>query len=426
MKFPVLSSCVVYRSLKSIGCNIFLFLCLLASSILVSCKKDHIEPDDTSYKKEKTIFVYMPWTGSKQNLYDYFKNNIEDIKKGIVEQGGLKSTNLLVFIAKSKDKSHLIRIGYQKGACYNDTLTVYPDGAMNTPHKLAALLDKVTEVAPAPLYSMIIGGHGVGWIYSESVSPAMHRRIATALDKSQAMGLPITRQTRYLGGSDIQMDIDDLANGIKRSKVQHLQFLLFDDCNMANIETAYELNRATDYIIACPTEIMGYGMPYSDMWKYLAPTQPDYKNAIESFHRFYSNYSIGSLPYHFGTISVTDCRKIDEMIGVLETIHNKYTLGTDVGSELQILDGYVPSVFFDFSDYIHRLCANDTELIKRFDTTLLQLVPYERHTEAYFSALENAGDHYIKSCCGLTISAPSTNNMVSRSKYRSNFYALFQ
>ena len=114
------------------------------------------------------------------------------------------------------------------------------------------------------------------------------------------------------------------------------------------------------------------------------------------------------------------------MMRVLDVVHNKYRLGTDVGSDLQVLDGYDPVVFFDFADYIHRLCVGDAELTKRFDYALSQLVPYERHTEYYFSSLTYAGEHRINTCCGLTISAPSTNTMVVNSKPKSHFYALFR
>lgn len=410
---------------KNLG-SVFMLLCMFVAATLVSCSKEGEDPDDTPSTKEKTIFVYMPWTGSGQSLYDFFVNNIKDMKKGIVEQGGLNNTNLLVLIANSIDKSHLVNITYRNGKCYNDTLKTYDDGAMNTSDKMTDLLNKVAEVAPACIYSMMIGSHGVGWIYAEKVSESAQRRIAADRDRNKAMGLPITRQSRYFGGGAVQMNIDDLAEGIRRSKVNHLQFLLFDDCYMANIETAYELSRVTDYLIGCPTEIMGHGMPYREMWKYLAPIHPDYGKAVDRFYDFYSNYSIGSIDYHYGTISVTDCRNIDAMMQVLDDIHARYRIGTSVGSNLQVLDGYRPAAFFDFSDYIHKLCAGDATLVGRFDRALSQLVPFERHTANYFSSLTNAGEHSISTCCGLTISAPSTNIMVTNSKPRSHFYALFR
>lgn len=407
---------------KNLG-SVFMLLCMFVAATLVSCSKEGEDPDDTPSTKEKTIFVYMPWTGSVQNLYDFFVNNIKDMKKGIVEQGGLNNTNLLVLIANSIDKSHLINVTYRNGKCYNDTLKTYDDGAMNTPSKMSSLLNEVVKIAPAPIYSMMIGSHGVGWIYTGSISRSMLHSIEADRARNKMLGLPITRQTRYFGGSDIQMNIDDLAEGIRNSNIHHLQFLLFDDCYMANIETAYELRNVTDYLIGCPTEIMGHGMPYYEMWKYLASIQPDYGKAVEGFYNFYSNYAYNGKDYHYGTISVTDCRKVDNMMQVLTAINSRYRIGRNVDSNLQVLDGYRPAAFFDFVDYIHKLCAGDANLIRKFDAALLQLIPFERHTAQYYSSLTNNGAHIINTCCGLTISAPSTNAMVINSKPRSHFYA---
>lgn len=403
--------------------NIMMLLCVFLSSFIVSCSKED-EPDDKKeYTKEKTIFVYMPWTGSAANLYKYFVVNIKDMKKAIIEQKGLKQTNMLVLIANDPNKSHLIKITYRNGKCYDDTLKTYNDGAMNTPSKMSSLLNEVVKIAPAPIYSMMIGSHGVGWIYTGSTSRSMLQSIEADRARNKMLGLPITRQTRYFGGSDIQMNIDDLAEGIRNSNMHHLQFLLFDDCYMANIETAYELRNVTDYLIGCPTEIMGHGMPYYEMWKYLASIQPDYGKAVDGFYNFYSNYEIGNVKYHYGTISVTDCRKVDNMMQVLTAINSRYRIGRNVDSNLQVLDGYRPAAFFDFADYIHRLCNNNTVLKEQFDKALAELVPYERHTAMYFSSLTEAGEHIINTCCGLTISAPSTNAMVINSKPRSRFYA---
>ena len=407
---------------KNLG-SVFMLLCMFVAATLVSCSKEGEDPDDTPSTKEKTIFVYMPWTGSGKNLYDFFVNNIKDMKKGIVEQGGLNNTNLLVLIANSIDKSHLINVTYHNGKCYNDTLKTYDDGAMNTPSKMSSLLNEVVKIAPAPIYSMMIGSHGVGWIYTGSTSRSMLHSIEADRARNKMLGLPITRQTRYFGGSDIQMNIDDLAEGIRNSNIHHLQFLLFDDCYMANIETAYELRNVTDYLIGCPTEIMGHGMPYYEMWKYLASIQPDYGKAVEGFYNFYSNYAYNGKDYHYGTISVTDCRKVDNMMQVLTAINSRYRIGRNVDSNLQVLDGYRPAAFFDFVDYIHKLCAGDANLIRKFDAALLQLIPFERHTAQYYSSLTNNGAHIINTCCGLTISAPSTNAMVINSKPRSHFYA---
>ena len=126
--------------------NIMMLLCVFLSSFIVSCSKED-EPDDKKeYTKEKTIFVYMPWTGSAVNLYNFFENNIDDMKKGIIEQKGLKNTRLLILIANDPNKSHLIEVIYRNGKCYDDTLKTYNDGAMNSPAKMTALLNEIKRI----------------------------------------------------------------------------------------------------------------------------------------------------------------------------------------------------------------------------------------------------------------------------------------
>ena len=137
-------------------------------------------------------------------------------------------------------------------------------------------------------------------------------------------------------------------------------------------------------------------MPYYEMWKYLASIQPDYGKAVDGFYNFYSNYEIENVKYHYGTISVTDCRKVDNMMQVLTAINSRYRIGRNVDSNLQVLDGYRPAAFFDFADYIHKLCAGDANLIRKFDAALLQLIPFERHTAQYYSSLTNNGATYNK------------------------------
>ena len=86
--FSPYSITMCQKGVKHLG-SVFMLLCMFVAASLVSCSKESDDPGDTPSTKEKTIFVYMPWTGSGRNLYDFFVNNIKDMKKGIVEQGGL-------------------------------------------------------------------------------------------------------------------------------------------------------------------------------------------------------------------------------------------------------------------------------------------------------------------------------------------------
>ena len=96
-----------------------------------------------------------------------------------------------------------------------------------------------------------------------------------------------------------------------------MEYILFDDCYMSSLEVAYELRHVTNYMIACPTEVMVFGMPYSTIGKYLLSEKPDYKAICESFYQFYSNYQ-----YPYGTLAVTDCSYLDELAELMKHIHH--------------------------------------------------------------------------------------------------------
>lgn len=100
-----------------------------------------------------------------------------------------------------------------------------------------------------------------------------------------------------------------------------MQFILFDDCYLSTIEVAYDLRTVTDHVIASTSEIMAFGMPYQNIFKYLMQQQPDYKSVCTEFHDFYSKYD---MPY--GAIGVTDCAYIDQMAALMKNINALHTI----------------------------------------------------------------------------------------------------
>lgn len=394
---------------------LFKYLILYIIPIIIafiSCKCDNINYDNKNISKNKTVIVYMPWTGTSGNLKSFFDKNIEDIKEAIIKNNSIKETNVILFIAYSSNKAELIKINYEKQRCKEVLLKSFDDGAMNTVSKMRYLLNIIYQVSPTPLYSMIIGGHGVGWIQYNAKDITNYQKTN---NKKQY------KNFKYFGGQDIKMNIDELAFGISSSKIKKMQYILFDDCNMANIETAYELRFATNYLIASATEIMAYGMPYHEIWNELANISPNYQKIVDKFYQFYSNFEVDGTLYNYGTISVTDCSKTDIMIDILDEINRKHYIGTHV-DDVQVLDGYEPAIFYDLSDYIHKLCKDDINLINKYNQIVKLFIPYEKHTQNYYSSLYYSGVHMIKYCSGLTISAMSENTMVKISKKYNSFY----
>ncbi len=187
--------------------------------------------------------------------------------------------------------------------------------------------------------------------------------------------------------------------GIRAAGIR-MEYILFDDCYMSNIETAYDLREVTDFLIASTSEIMAVGMPYNIIGQDLL--SHDYEGVCDGFLSFYSSYSD---PY--GTIGVTDCRETEQMAQVMKNINDAYPETDKSTDGVQSLDGYSPSVFFDLESYVTGFCKSTT-LLEAFNEELSRLVPYKACTGAYYSAYTNSA-YSINDFSGITVSDPTVN-----------------
>ena len=407
-----------------------LFLQLAAFILFASCSDEDPDPvPQPPVIETNTIFVYMPWSGSTKKdpgLYSFFLTNIQDIKSAIVNQGGLGNKKLMIFISTKVDKGALINVQYKNGSCIDDTVAIYdntqPGLRLNTAEWITTLLKRVKQEAPANHYSMIVGCHGMGWIPAKP-STRINRPAASLFGLNQNAG-KAGPPTRWLGGNAYQTNISDFDKGIEDSGIGKFQYILFDDCNMTGIEVAYELRNATNHIIGSPTEIMAYGMPYKFLWSELSKVNPDYHSICTNFINFYSNYKYEGTPYPYGTISVIDCSQVEAMVDIMKEINASTSLSTITESNIQSMDGYTPSIFYDMGDYVRKLAQNEPLLLAKFNSQLDRLVPEKRHTDAYYTSLRTAGFNIIpiQSYSGITISDPSTNQTVTNSLDSNRYY----
>lgn len=186
-----------------------------------------------------------------------------------------------------------------------------------------------------------------------------------------------------------------------------MQFILFDDCYMANIETAYELRNVTNFLIASTSEVMAQGMPYQTMWTELAKQAPNYQAAVTDFYDFYSNEAN---PY--GALSAIDCRKVEKLAQVMKQINLRDTLNSDSLSKIQVLDGFTTPIFYDLGDYVDHFCTSP-DLLSDFHTQLSNVIRSTVHTDQLYSYLYYMSPTLIdvKSYSGITISDPSRNSV---------------
>ena len=369
---------------------------------LCGCSGEALDVDTVN---KQTILVFCPWSGSNTSsgLLPYLQANLADIKSAIVKNKGLNNTRVFVFFSSSANQSQLSEITYNTSTFQVDETTVanYEGTDYTTTQGLAAILNKVKEQGEALNYALIIGGHGRGWIGKEDWFAQSTKAKAAAAKVVSDDGLPLSRYFGSAGTAEFCIDVNTLADAIKTAGIK-MQYILFDVCYMANVETAYALKDATNFLIASPNEIMGTGVPYNDLWTYLNTSTPNYSSFVSGFVSYYKETST---PY--ASMAAIDCRQMDNMAAVMKEINKEYTITQAQLDTVQIHDGHTPPLFYDFNHYVACFVPTSS-LSRKYNDIFSKLVPYVESTDKAFISITKKDSIKLNHCCGLTISDPSS------------------
>lgn len=381
--------------IRSLGC------CLAAVLILAACSEN-----DEPLQPEDAIFFYMPWAG---NLHSDLVNNINGMCQTITEMRGKTKTAIVVIIADNDHSARLVHLKYNDNKCTQETIKEYNGLAgydFYSENGMSKLFSEAKASMPVSQYSMVIGCHGMGWLpidaRNDYAKPSMVPSSIFASYNIKQQGIPVegTYLTRYFGDGvhdDYNAEISTLVKAIRNS-FGHIDFLLLDDCHMMNIEVAYDLKDVTDYVIGSTCEVMAKGLPYDKAGRYLI--NKDYEQVVEESHTYFTNSR------SWGTLAVAKTSEIQPLADVMRQINATHEFVPDSILNVQKLDGFTPTVFYDMKSYVKRLCADDVVLFNRFEQQLLKAVPYAACTDSYYSARTQKA-YPIREFSGITISDPS-------------------
>lgn len=337
-------------------------------SLLLSCHKNDDEPDRIN---TQTVIFFFPYSA---DMTSYFKRNISDIEAAVLN-GAFRNERLIVCISSTKDRADVIELRDNK----RDTLFHYDNPDFTTSADISQMLSDIIKTAPADKYSLVAGGHGTAWVPAD-----------------------VKNLSKSFGGYNTKTGVENIAYAIQNAGLK-MQYILFDGCFMANVETVYALRNAADYIIGCPTEIMIKGIPYQHCAKFLGDGVLDYDGFCRAFCEYYGSYDTPC-----GTIAVTKCTELDSLAAIMKEVNLTVDFDADILDGVQRLDGYRTPVFYDFGDYVSHLCK-DERLLATFNTQLSKTVPDKAHTECFYS--EQSGKIAIDSFSGLSVSPPTESNI---------------
>jgi hypothetical protein len=198
------------------------------------------------------------------------------------------------------------------------------------------------------------------------------------------------------------MELNELRDALRG---YHFDYIIFDDCYMANVEVAYALKDYADYLVASPTEVMGWGLPYLRIINPMFRSGSVEDNMKEVSKTFYDYYALEQDEYKSATAAVIKTEGMTALAAATRDIlHGKEGEILDFPvKQVQLLEylPYTNHALFDFADFI-RVFTNESDAYKRLQSRLGDVVVYKATTDwAYY----NTGWLKVDSTrfCGITI-----------------------
>lgn len=385
---------------RQLGGSIGAFLLLTVSA----CSKDTNpqlptpDPDETKH----TLMVYLPGV----SLLRFYQENIQGICNAV--DRNLLHNNRILICYQPTDKSSAVvqgvRYDTDTGKGTLETIRIYDQFFASDHFQVEDLFRFMQSVAPAASYGIIIGCHGKAWVPSSSgVLRSPGKQAYDDYWKPAEGALP----TRSFGDAGNELEIPEFAKVLETLTVRP-DYLIFDACFMANIETLYDLRRSAPYIVASPCEVMGIGFPYEHIIPALFSDDDTAQKMEQVCENFYAYFDSQQGYSRSGCVSMAVSAELDGLAEVMRLINAAPKQPYDASS-LQIYEALSLPLFFDLGNYVTTVCE-DPALLSDFESQMEKAFPSASrlHTPSFYSAYNRTLNpiHYYS---GVSISEPSKN-----------------
>ncbi len=436
--------------MKRIIARLIVF-CVAAAALVSSCRcGGKHETEDVQCKN-----LLLLYAAGHNSLSGFLEQNIADIRSSAQDGTGYvpvkNSEDVLLVMNHSPRLSGyyatntpatLLRLYLEKGykvkgsrakvdTVMVDTLKVYPADFITTEKgAMRQVLQDVDDLFHAEKYGMIFSSHGTGWLppgyYSDPDRYDKASRPERALSGISPGAVPYVENDEFPDGPPVrslgqtrlkengtnisyEFQIDDFADEF----CIHFDYIYFDACLMGGVEFAYQMRGVCDYLAVSPAEVLAQGMNYRSC---VEPLLKGGKGDIESVCKsYYELYASQTGIYQSATISLVDCRAMDDLVSVCRELFGKYRL------QLGLLDGtdvqpYFRSYhhwFYDLEDILIK-CGISSDEKSRLEAALDKCHVYRKATPQFLSG---SGGFDIDIYSGLSMYLPGNGSAYLDSYY---------
>jgi hypothetical protein len=294
---------VMDRIIKTCAFALSCFSYLLLPS---SCLDEKI---DTEVYPKRNILFYIA-TGDASSIDNDTQGKIDAIRAGWKSGTG----EMIIYADRKANGAALFRINETKDAAgwYGlDTLEVYGNENSADASKITRAVNYMTAHYPADCYGMIFFAHGSGWL----PEGALNRPRSLVID--------------LVDGEKKEIEFYDFADAIPAGT---LDFIIFEECLMADAAIMYDLRNKADYVLASSAEIVspGYSYIYKEQIMDLYDTKNATDKVLSNFGKSYVNFLKSNFPENTASHSVTmSLIKISEMEALAAATKSALN-GTDI------------------------------------------------------------------------------------------------
>lgn len=360
-------------------------------SVLLSVTAPLFESCETWNPEElrrKTVLVYM---SGDNDLWPSMSLNIKAMAAGMTPE--LSAYNSLIVFVDRPDANSLL-LDVRNYMC--DTVKIWNEHlSSSSPDVLSMVMDYVRKSYTAMSYGLVMSSHGTGWVPDSTLNYIDPYKYGLTLGKLNQMSATKAVCCKVTSAGKMRwMNVDRMAAAIPDGQ---FDFILFDACLMAGVETMCELYGKTEYVIGSSVEIMRSGFPYSDIMQELF--SGSYADVCRKCYEYYDGKSGTERTCGVALINVD---KIRALADAFRTVVDNATVDVDdidLYHDVQRCDRYMNPVMFDLLDVAEKLKPGESAL-NALDRALSDCVSACYHTDYVVQNLK------LDKYCGLNCYLP--------------------
>ena len=370
--------------------------------------------------------VLLLYSAGFNSISSYLKEDIEDLSTGWLPRERRADDVILVYSHQPKARGQyaektspvLFRMYAESdGTVVRDTLVTYEPGTVSSS---AAQLNKVLTYMkdhfPAVGYGMIFSSHATGYLpsgfytkpdsyifkedmmYRQGTRERWPLSPVPYIEPEQDPSLPAVKSIGQDtdGVNSYEMDIKDFAEAIPMK----LDYILFDACLMGGIEVAYELAGKCGKVGFSQAEVLAEGFNYRTLASHLLGNKSE-SDPYSVCKDYFEQYDIQTGVNRSATISLIDCRQLDQLAETCRDLFGRYSKEMSQISYSRVQRFFRSSRhwFYDLESIMENADLSDEDMTA-LRASLEKCILYKGATPSFM------GEFSIGTFCGFSMYLP--------------------